>query len=278
MAISEKFTSLDDLKRYECTIEEREEYELHIERGHLLFAGVDYERIMREAEKEADVILWDGGNNDMPFYEPTLHIVLADPHRPGDERTFYPSLANVLMADVLVLAKSGSATSEGKTAVLESLARLKPDTRIITADSVISVPAPEQIKGKRVLVVEDGPTLTHGGMPYGAGTIAARQFGAAELVDPRPYAVGTLAQTLKNFPHLDRALPAMGYSEAQVKDLEASIAATPCDLVLVGTPVDLARLLPRCPHPLQRVSYELDPESAAALGKLAYGCVKNRTA
>ncbi len=261
----EKFTTLNDLKKYNCTIEEREEYEQHIEKGHLLFAGVDYQAILHEAEKEADIILWDGGNNDLPFYRPTLHIVLVDPHRPGHELNYYPSLANLLMADVVVMAKSQNATEEGRRIVSENVKRLNHRAIFIEASSVVHVANPEAITGKRVLVIEDGPTLTHGGMPYGAGTVAANQYKAAEIVDPAPFSVGSIRETLRRFPHIRKVLPAMGYHPAQIADLAKSIALVPCDTVVVGTPVNLKKLMPEVDHPFERVRYDLDKDSVSKL-------------
>jgi len=257
----QRFTQLSDLDRYECTIEEREEYEMHIQQGHLLFAGVDYEEILRMAESEADVILWDGGNNDLPFYVPDLSLVLVDPHRPGHERLYYPGLANLEMADVIVIAKTGTATTEGLAEVRANIMRYHAAARVIEADSVVRVARPELVKGKRVLVVEDGPTLTHGGMAYGAGTVAAKQYGAAEIVDPAPYAIGSIRETLRTFKHLHRVLPAMGYGKEQIADLRATIEATPCDCVLVGTPFDLASVIGESRHNMVRVTYELDEKS-----------------
>lgn len=264
----QRFETFDDLTKNRCTIEEREEYELHIAKGHLLFAGVDYEAILREAERDADVIVWDGGNNDLPFYKPDLHIVLMDPHRPGNEITYYPSLTNFQLANVLMIAKIGTAPKDGIDRVRANIQKYNPMAKVIEADSVVTVENPELLTGKRVLVIEDGPTLTHGGMAFGAGCVAARKYGAAEIVDPRPYAVGSIRTTLESFPHLKNVLPAMGYSDAQVKELEQTIAAVPCDSVLVGTPFDLGTLLKTCPHPLARVTYELDRQAADQLRRV----------
>lgn len=252
----QRFASYEDLEQNECTIEEREEYEPHLDNGVLVFAGVDYERILRQAEQEVDVILWDGGNNDLPFYESDLHIVVADPHRPGHERTYYPGEANARAADVFVINKVDTASAENVIAVRESLYHLNPDALIIEAASPLFVDDPDQIRGKRVLVIEDGPTLTHGEMAYGAGWVAARRFGAAEIVDPRPFAVGSIRETYRKYPKTGPILPAMGYGEEMVRELEQTINAADVDLVLVGTPIDLARLL-RIDKPSQRVRYEL---------------------
>lgn len=260
----QRFEKVADLDKHDCTIEEREEYELHLEQGHLLLAGVDYGEILAAAEKEADVILWDGGNNDLPFYKPSLHIVLVDPHRPGDELRYYPSAANLRMANVAVIAKSGTAPPEGIRIVRENIAALAPSAQVVDADSVVTVDDPGRIRGRRVLVIEDGPTLTHGGMRYGAGTVAADRFGAKEKADPRPHAVGSLRETFAQYPHLGAVLPAMGYDAEQIEELAATIAATPCDLVLAGTPVDLTRVLPPL-RPIVRVRYELDPGARAQL-------------
>jgi predicted GTPase len=253
----QRFETVADLDRHKCTIEEREEYELHLEQGHLLFAGVDYEEILREAEKEADILLWDGGNNDLPFFQPSLHIVLVDPHRAGDELRYYPSQTNVRLADVCVVAKSGTASVEGIRTVKRNIERLKPDAAVVDADSIVTVAEPEKVRDRRVLVIEDGPTLTHGGMACGAGTVAAKRYGARELADPRPHAVGSLKETFAKYSHLGAVLPAMGYGSRQIEELAQTIAATPCDLVLAGTPVDLTRVLPPL-RPIVRVRYELD--------------------
>ena len=251
----QRFASYEDLDLHKTTIEEREEYEPHIDRGIIVYAGVDYEAILREAEKEADVILWDGGNNDTPFYKPDLHITLVDPHRPGDELAYYPSETNVLLADVIIINKIDSASPEGITIVRDNVMRVNPEAMIIEAASPVTVDDPEVIRGKRVLVIEDGPTLTHGGMPFGAGVVAARKLGV-EFVDPRPYAVESIAKTFAKFPHLAEVLPAMGYGEKQVRDLEETIRRVPCDAVLVATPIDLRRVL-ELDKPSTRSRYEL---------------------
>ncbi len=252
----QRFATYADLDRYECTIEEREEYEPHIDRGIVVYAGVDYEAILREAEKEADVIVWDGGNNDLPFYKPDLWITVVDPHRPGHEVRYYPGEANLRAADVVVINKIDTADYEAIRTVQANIARVNPDAVVIQAASPIFVEDPAGIRGKRVLVIEDGPTLTHGEMSYGAGYIAAQRFGAAEIVDPRPYAVDSIAATYAKYPKTGPVLPAMGYGEAQIRDLEETINRVPCDLVIVGTPIDLRRLL-KVRHPMDRVRYEL---------------------
>ena len=252
----QRFADYDDLDRYECTIEEREEYEPHIDRGVVVFAGVDYEAILREAEKEADVIVWDGGNNDLPFYKPDLHITVADPHRPGHELSYYPGESNLRAADVVVINKIDTADLAGISQVRANARAVNPSAILVEAASPIFVERPEEIAGKRVLVVEDGPTLTHGGMSYGAGVVAARRFGAAEIIDPRPYAVRTIAQTFEKYPNTGSLLPAMGYGAEQIRDLEETINATPCDLVIIGTPIDLRRVV-NIKVPADRVRYEL---------------------
>jgi predicted GTPase len=252
----QRFAALDDLDRHRCTIEEREEYEPHIAAGCVVFAGVDYGAILAEAEREADVILWDGGNNDLPFYVADLEIVVADPHRPGHERTYHPGETNLRRAHVVVINKVDSASPEGVETVRASVRELNPAALVIEAASPISVPDPGQIRGKRVLAVEDGPTLTHGEMKYGAGVLAARRFGAAEILDPRPWAVGSIARTFESYPGIGPLLPAMGYGAEQVADLGQTIARTPADLVLIATPIDLRRVV-RLDKPALRVGYEL---------------------
>jgi predicted GTPase len=254
--ICQRFSSYEDLDRHHTTIEEREEYEPHIDRGGVVYAGVDYEVILREAEKEADVILWDGGNNDLPFYRPDLHIVVADPHRAGHELAYYPGEANVRMADVVVINKIDTADFEDISTVRRNVRSINPRAVVVEAASPITVEDPKEIRGKKVLVVEDGPTLTHGGMSFGAGTVAAQRFGAAETVDPRPYAVGSIKETYDKYPTIGPLLPAMGYGPQQVKELEETINATPCELVVVATPIDLRRVA-RIDRPCDRVRYEL---------------------
>ncbi len=254
----QRFATYEDLDRHECTIEEREEYEPHLDRGLVVYAGVDYEAILRQAEAEADIVLWDGGNNDLPFFRPDLQITVVDPHRPGHEMRYWPGEANVRMADVIVINKIDTADFENVQTVRRSIEALNPDAAVVDAASPIFVDDPAAIRGKRVLVVEDGPTLTHGGMAYGAGVIAAKRFGAAEIIDPRPWAVASIAETYAKYPDTGPILPAMGYGEAQLRDLQATINQVPCDLVIVGTPIDLARVI-TIEHPSQRVRYELQP-------------------
>lgn len=266
----QRFESYADLDRHECTIEEREEYEPHLDNGVIVYAGVDYEAILREAEKEVDVILWDGGNNDFSFYKTDLLIAVADPLRPGHESAYYPGEVNIRMADVVVINKVDTANAEDIIKVRENVHAINPKAVIIEAASPIYVDDPEAIRGKRVLVVEDGPTLTHGGMKIGAGWVAARRFGAGEIVDPRPFAVGEIAETYKKYPNTGTILPAMGYGEQQVRDLEKTIAKADVDLVIIGTPIDLTRVM-KINRPSQRVRYELEeigkPDLADILGK-----------
>ncbi len=252
----QRFATLADLDLHECTIEEREEYEPHIKGGVIVFAGVDYEAILREAEKEADVILWDGGNNDFSFYKPDIYITVLDPHRPGHETSYYPGEVNLRAADVLIVNKVDSADPANVEKVIATAQRINPGATIIKAESLLTVEDPSLIKDKRVLVVEDGPTLTHGEMKYGAGVIAGQRHGAAEFVDPRPYVVGKIAETFQKYPNIGILLPAMGYGEQQVKDLEATINATPCDSVIIGTPIDLRRVC-NIQKPSTRVMYDL---------------------
>jgi predicted GTPase len=267
----QRFGALEDLERHDCTIEEREEYEPHIAAGGVVYAGVDYGAILAEAEREADVVLWDGGNNDLPFYVPDLEIVVADPHRPGHERTYHPGETNLRRAHVVVINKIDTASPEGVAAVRASIRELNPRAMVIDAASPLDVPDAGSIRGRRVLAVEDGPTLTHGEMKYGAGVLAAQKFGAAEVLDPRPWAVGSIADTFARYPGIGPLLPAMGYGEQQVKDLEATIARTPADLVLVATPIDLRRVL-HIAQPALRVGYELQeigrPDLTDALAPL----------
>jgi predicted GTPase len=253
----QRFETYADLDKHECTIEEREEYEPHIDNGFVVYAGVDYGMILREAEKEADVILWDGGNNDTSFYKADLLITLVDPHRPGHELTYYPGESNFLMADLLLVNKVQTADPVKVEEVMDNCRKYNPKARVIKCASKIAVDKPGLIKGKRALVVEDGPTLTHGGMTYGAGWFAAKNVGAAEIVDAKPYAVGTIAATYKKYPNSGQIVPAMGYSNGQIADLEATINATPCDVVVEGTPIDLTRVL-KVNKPIAEVTYELE--------------------
>ena len=252
----QRFATLEDLDRHQCTIEEREEYEPHLRRGVVVYAGVDYGAILAEAAQEADVILWDGGNNDLPFYRPDLHIVVVDPHRPGHETSYHPGETNLRMADVVLINKVDTARPEGVEAVREAARRLNPAAMVIEGASPIFVDDPGLVRGKRVLVIEDGPTLTHGGMKYGAGVIAARKFGAAELIDPRPYAVGSIQDAFRRY-EVGQLLPAMGYGRQQMADLEATVNQTPADLVVIATPIDLRRVV-NIRQPVVRVSYELE--------------------
>lgn len=260
----QRFATYEDLDIHECTIEEREEYEPHIDRGVIVYAGVDYGRILEEAEKEADVILWDGGNNDFSFYKPDLTITLVDPHRAGHEVLYHPGETNVRLADVVIINKVDTAKPEDVETVRKNVQRINPRAQIIDAASPVTVEDPEMIRGKRVLVVEDGPTLTHGGMGYGAGVVAARQFGAGGLVDPRPFAVGSIVETLERFHHLEPLLPAMGYSKKQIDELETTINRSDAEVVLIGTPIDLRKVL-KIDKPAVRVRYELEQESGPDL-------------
>lgn len=252
----QRFASYDDLDRYECTIEEREEYEPYVDMGAVIYAGVDYHRILEEAEAEADIIVWDGGNNDLPFYRPDLHIVVVDPHRPGHELRYHPGETNLRMADVIVINKVDTADNANVITVQQNARSVNPDATIVRAASPIAVDDPDAIRGKRVLVIEDGPTLTHGEMAYGAGYVAANYFDAAEIVDPAPYAVKSIAATYEKYPNARGILPAMGYGDEQIKELEKTVNDTPADLVLIATPIDLARLID-IEKPAQRVRYSL---------------------
>ncbi len=253
----QRYASLEDLDRHKCTVEEMEEYEPHIVEGTVIYAGVDYEAVLRQAEKEADVIIWDGGNNDMSFYKPDLTITVVDPHRPGHEMTYYPGQTNVRLADVIIVNKVDSAHSENVDRVIQNVRSINSHALIIQAASPIAVENPDVIRGKRVLVVEDGPTLTHGEMTFGAGVLAAKTFGAREIVDPRPYAVKSIAETYAKYPSTGALLPAMGYGEHQMKDLETTINHVPCDAVVIGTPIDLRRII-HIKKPSVRVKYSLE--------------------
>ncbi|MCD6485439.1 MAG: GTPase [Candidatus Odinarchaeota archaeon] len=260
----QRFATYEDLDKHECTIEEREEYEPHLDRGNVVYAGVDYEKIIRSAEKEADVIVWDGGNNDLPFYKPDLHIVVTDPHRAGHELKYHPGEANFRMANVIVINKEDSADPKNIELIKEHIKEANPNAIVIDAESPITVENPDAIKGKRVLVVEDGPTLTHGGMKFGAGYLAAKKYGAKEIIDPRPYAMGSIKETYKKYPHLDLILPAMGYGKQQIKELEETINKADADLVIIGTPIDLRRLI-KINKPADRVRYELKEKGPTTL-------------
>jgi len=252
----QRFASYEDLDRYECTIEEREEYEPHIDSGNIVWAGVDYAEILRRAEQEADVILWDGGNNDLPFYKPDLLITVVDPHRAGDEMTYYPGIVNLRLADVAVVNKIDTADYDEVQIVLENIRMWNPKATVITAASPISIDNPDAIRDKKVLVVEDGPTLTHGEMSYGAGFIAAEFAGAAEIIDPRPFAVGTILDTYEKYPTTGNVLPAMGYSSAQIHELENTINTSDAEVVIIGTPIDLRRIM-KIEKPTVRIRYDL---------------------
>ena len=269
----QRFANLEDLERQLCTIEEREEYEPHLVHGTVVYAGGDYEGILRQAEREADVILWDGGNNDTPFYVSDLEIVVADPHRPGHELAYYPGEVNLRRAQVVVINKVDTAAAENIAAVRRNIQQANPKAQIIETACRVSVENPELIRGKRVLVVEDGPTLTHGEMQYGAGVVAARQSGAAELVDPRPYAVGSIRGTFERYSHLTTLLPAMGYGAAQRHELEETINRTPCDVVVIATPIDLGQIL-KIKHPSVRVGYEIEERSQPGVTELIAGFVQ----
>ncbi|MDZ7723729.1 MAG: cyclic 2,3-diphosphoglycerate synthase [candidate division KSB1 bacterium] len=253
---AQRFETLDDLVAHNCTIEEMEEYEPHIDRGSIVYAGVDYEAILRQAEQEADVILWDGGNNDTSFYKPDVLITVVDPLRPGHETSYYPGETNLRTADIIVINKEETAQIEDIESVRRNIERLNPGAVVVDAASPISVDSPEWVKGKRVLVVEDGPTLTHGEMKFGAGIMAARKLGAAEIVDPRPFLRGTLTETFQKYPKIGTLLPAMGYGKKQMKDLEATINHTDCDAVIIGTPIDLRRII-NIKKKSVRVTYDL---------------------
>ena len=263
----QRFAQYSDLEQNNCTIEEREEYEPHLDNGVIVYAGVDYERILRQAEQEVDIILWDGGNNDFPFYVSDFHIVIADPHRPGHEMGYHPGETNARMADVFVINKVDTANAENVIQVREHLNLLNPSAVVIEAASPLFIDDPQAIRGKRVLVVEDGPTLTHGEMAYGAGWVAARRFGAAQIVDPRPYAVGSINLTFAKYPSTGAVLPAMGYGEKQTKELEETINRADADLVIIGTPIDLNRLI-QINKPSQRVRYELQEIGQPTLEEL----------
>ncbi len=269
----QRFATYEDLRRHDCTIEEREEYEPHIANGVVVYAGVDYGAILKEAEKEADVIVWDGGNNDTPFYKPDLWICVADPHRPGHELQYFPGSVNFQRANLILVGKIGYADEANIELIVDNARKFNPTADIIFRESPLDVPDPDAIANKRVLVIEDGPTTTHGGMPFGAGILAATEHGASELVDPRPYAVGEIAETFEKYPDIGDLLPAMGYGDQQIKDLEATINAVDCDLVLVATPIDLTRLID-IDKPSMRISYSLKPVDgalAAAVRKVVDG-------
>ncbi|MGH9866855.1 MAG: cyclic 2,3-diphosphoglycerate synthase [Candidatus Polarisedimenticolia bacterium] len=263
----QRFATFEDLDRQECTIEEREEYEPHLRRGTIVYAGVDYGEILKRAQEEADVVVWDGGNNDLPFYKPRLEIVVADPHRPGHELTYHPGETNLRRAHVIVINKVNSASPEGIAKVKASIARVNPKATVIEAASPITVEDPDAIRGKRVLCIEDGPTLTHGEMTYGAAVVAARQHGASEIVDPRSAAVGTIKDAFIQYPGIGPLLPALGYGGRQIADLQATIERVSCDLVLIGTPIDLRRLV-TFSRPAQTVTYDLEETGRPTLSDM----------
>jgi predicted GTPase len=269
----QRFETYEDLDRHQCTIEEREEYEPHIDNGFVVYAGVDYEMILREAEKEADVILWDGGNNDTSFYKADLYMTLVDPHRPGHELSYYPGETNLHMADLLIVNKVDTADPAKVEEVMENCRQTNPDAKLIKCRSVITIDQPELVRGKRALVVEDGPTLTHGGMSYGAGWFAAKDAGAAEIVDAKPYAVGSIKATFEKFPNASAILPAMGYGETQVRELEETINNTPADVVVEGTPIDLKRIL-TINKPIANVKYELEEVEPGTIEAMVKAVVK----
>jgi predicted GTPase len=264
----QRFASLADIDAADPTIEEREEYETPVSMGMVMYAGVDYAEILARAEQEADVVIWDGGNNDLPFFRPDVHITVVDPLRPGHELAYHPGEANVRMADIIVINKVDVASQSAVEEITTNLDRLNPAAIVITAASPTTLEEGPSLRGKRVLVVEDGPTITHGGMPFGAGTVAAREAGAAQLVDPRPYAVGSIAETFRSYPRIGSVLPAMGYGLAQIAELEATIRAVPCDVVVTGTPLQLGRLLD-AGRPIRHVSYELQEIGSSLRDALA---------
>ena len=256
----QRFETMDDLDAQECTIEEREEYEPHLRNGVIVYAGIDYAAVLDEVQDEADVIIWDGGNNDTPFFKPDLWITVADPFRAGHELEYFPGTQNFARADLIIINKANHADAEDIAIIRDNAAAVNPDATVLLRDSTLHVPDPEQITGRRVLVIEDGPTTTHGGMPFGAGVVAARQHGAAEIVDPRPWAVGEIADTFRKYPDIGPLLPAMGYGDAQIRDLEATVNAVECDLVIVATPIDLTRIVD-ITKPHMHVAYGLDASS-----------------
>ena len=275
MQICERFASYEDLDRYNCTIEEREEYEPYIDMGGIIYAGVDYEQILRTAEKEADVIIWDGGNNDFSFIKPDLLFTIADPHRAGHELIYYPGELNVRAADVVIINKVNTAKKEDIATVRENVIKINPDAQILNGISTIETVGPIEISGKRVLVIEDGPTVTHGGMRYGAGMIAAQMHNAKEIIDPRPYAVGSIKKTFEKYPHLTNVLPAMGYGKKQIKELEQTINNIDCDVVLSGTPIDITRVL-KTKKPIVRVQYSVGEQTGKELEHIVNEFLKKK--
>jgi len=264
---AQRFETYEDLALHDCTIEEMEEYEPHIEQGTIVYAGVDYEAILRKAEDEADIIIWDGGNNDLPFYKPDVHITLVDPHRPGHEVTFYPGETNLILADIVIISKEEFADAENIIKVKDSIKKTNPGASVIDASLHITVENPERIKGRRVLAVEDGPTVTHGGMTYGAAVMAAREYGASILVDPRLFAVRSIKETFNKYPDINNLLPAMGYDRKQILELEETINQTDCDIVITGTPIDLGKII-RINKPIVRAKYELQELSKPGLSDI----------
>jgi len=273
--IWQRYENYADLDRYNCTIEEREEYEPHLDRGNVLYAGVDYQEILTRAEKDVDIIVWDGGNNDLPFYKPDLHIVVTDPHRAGHEMTYYPGETNLRMADVVVMNKIDTADLDKINQLRENIHKLAPEAILIEAASPLTIDHPELIRGKRVLVVEDGPTLTHGEMKYGAGVVAAQKYGAKEIIDPRPYAIGTIKDTYTKYPGIGALLPAMGYGKKQIQELENTINAVDCDIVIIGTPIDLSRIV-KINKKSIRVKYELQEIGRPDLEEVLSQKIKDR--
>lgn len=271
--VCQRFASYDDLEKHHCTIEESEEFAPHIEKGNVVYAGVDYGKILKAVEDESDIIVWDGGNNDLPFYKPDLHIVLVDPHRPGHEKLYHPGEANLRMADVVIINKIDTAPKENVKGLRKNISLYNSNAVILEAASPFTVDRPEAIKGSRVLVIEDGPTLTHGEMEFGVGIVASKAYGAKEIVDPRPYAVGSIKSIYTAYPHLGSVVPAMGYSKTQVEELRNTIESVPCDLVVIGTPYDLRRVM-TFSKPAVRVTYELDVKTSPGLEQVLGGLVK----
>ncbi len=266
----QRFETTEDLKTHKCTIEEMEEYEPHIREGHVVYAGVDYEKILRSAEKEADIIVWDGGNNDLPFYKPDLHIVIADPHRPGHELRYYPGTANLILADVVIINKTDTASPKNIKTVENNVKKTNPRAVVIKAESPMTIDRPELVEGRTVITVDDGPTITHGGMSGGAGFFAAKKHHPRRIIDPRPYAVGSIKQAYKKYPHIGTTLPALGYSKAQVRELEQTINRAKCDAVVAGTPIILQKHL-KINKPIARVSYSLKETTKPALKTIIRG-------
>lgn len=270
----QRFETYQDLALHDCTIEEMEEYEPHIEQGTVVYAGVDYEAVLRKAEDEADIIIWDGGNNDLPFYKPDVHVTLVDPHRPGHEVTFYPGETNLILADIVIISKEEFADVENISKVKDNIKKTNPTVFIVDATLHITVENLEIIKGRRVLAVEDGPTVTHGGMTYGAAVMAARKYGTSILVDPRPFAAGSIKEIFKKYPGIDNLLPAMGYGRKQIRELEETINRTDCDAVIIGTPIDLGKII-KINKPIVRAKYELQEISKPGLRDILINFGKN---